>query len=560
MSGRAKRIERDQALIDEALKRGFWGRLAIYARLSGPGWLQSAITLGGGSLAGSLYLGVLMGYQPLFVQVVAMALGVVMLGAIAYVTLGTGKRPFPAIRDYVNPVLAWAWALATLMANVVWSLPQFSLATAAVQQNLLPGLGESTAATAAVCGMILLLTVSITWFYDSGSWGIKLYEGLLRVLVGLIVVCFFGVVIKLALAQGLPGKAILRGFWPELSLLVAPARELQAAVAATGGYATFWSEMIVSMQRDVIITASATAVGINMTFLLPYSMLARGWDRRFRGLALFDLVTGMAIPFVLATGCVVIAAASQFHGRPEVALLGSERSAFRPAGVPERLWRDYKGLLEKRLAEAKRRGDNSAQSIAELPAADKRLAATIVKRDAFDLARALEPLTGDVVARYVFGLGVLAMAVSTITILMLISGFAVCEMLGLPDKGWPHRLGCLAPVIGALGPFVWGEARFWLAVPTSVVGMMLLPIAYGTFVLLMNNRRLLGDAMPRGWRRIAWNTFMTASLLFATFGAGWSIWSRLGLISVPVVAGFLVLVAVGHRWRRQPADQQTTAD
>ena len=27
-----------------------------------------------------------------------------------------------------------------------------------------------------------------------------------------------------------------------------------------------------------MIAAAATAVGINMTFLLPYSMLARGWD------------------------------------------------------------------------------------------------------------------------------------------------------------------------------------------------------------------------------------------------------------------------------------------
>ncbi len=549
MSGRSERIERDRVLIDEALRHGLARRIWVYARLSGPGWLQSAITLGGGSLAGSLYLGVLMGYQPLFVQVVAMTLGVVMLGAIAYVTLGTGKRPFPAIRDHVNPVLAWAWALATLMANVVWALPQFSLATAAVQQNLLPGLGEGTAATALICGTVLALTISITWFYDIGSWGIKLYETLLRVLVGLIVICFFGVVIKLALAQGLPTGTILRGFWPDPSLLVAPARELQQAVAATGGYATFWSHLIVSMQRDVVITASATAVGINMTFLLPYSMLARGWDHRFRGLALFDLVTGMAIPFVLATGCVVIAAASQFHARPAPGLVGSERSAFRPPGVPERLWRDYKGLLERRLEEARRRGDQAPSSIAELPAADKKLAAMIVKRDAFDLARALEPLTGDVIARYVFGLGVLAMAISTITILMLISGFAVCEMLGLPDEGWPHRLGCLAPAVGALGPFVWGQARFWLAVPASVVGMMLLPIAYGTFVLMMNNRELLGDAMPRGWRRLCWNTFMTVALAFATLGAGWSIWSRLGWVSVPLVLGFLSLVALGHRRR-----------
>ena len=57
------------------------GDLLTYSKLSGPGWLQSAITLGGGSLAGSLYLGVLGGPSLLWLQPLAMLLGVVMLAA-----------------------------------------------------------------------------------------------------------------------------------------------------------------------------------------------------------------------------------------------------------------------------------------------------------------------------------------------------------------------------------------------------------------------------------------------------------------------------------------------
>ncbi len=53
--------------------------------------------------------------------------------------------------------------------------------------------------------------------------------------------------------------------------------------------AQFWSDKLVESQRSVMIAAAATAVGINMTFLLPYSMLSRGWDKPFRGLARFDL-------------------------------------------------------------------------------------------------------------------------------------------------------------------------------------------------------------------------------------------------------------------------------
>ena len=76
----------------------------------------------------------------LWIQPLAMILGIIMLSAIGYVTLSTGQRPFQAINQHVNPVLGWGWALASLMANIVWCMPQFSLAGGVVQQNLLPEL------------------------------------------------------------------------------------------------------------------------------------------------------------------------------------------------------------------------------------------------------------------------------------------------------------------------------------------------------------------------------------------------------------------------------------
>ena len=48
-----------------------------------PGWLQGAMTLGGGSAASSLLAGALFGYQLLWVQPLAMLLGIVMLNAEA---------------------------------------------------------------------------------------------------------------------------------------------------------------------------------------------------------------------------------------------------------------------------------------------------------------------------------------------------------------------------------------------------------------------------------------------------------------------------------------------
>ena len=84
MTTNESQVERDRQAIREATAAGGVGpRIRTYTRLSGPGWLQGAITLGGGSLAGSLYLGVLAGYGLMWLQPVAMVLGIIMLSAIS---------------------------------------------------------------------------------------------------------------------------------------------------------------------------------------------------------------------------------------------------------------------------------------------------------------------------------------------------------------------------------------------------------------------------------------------------------------------------------------------
>ncbi len=292
---------------------------------------------------------------------------------------------------------------------MVWCLPQFSLGTAAVTQNLLPSL-DTTNGKGIICITMLVVAIVITWFYDSGSWGIRLYERMLRLLVGAIVLCFFGVVIKISVSgEGLPWGEIVAGFIPNLDLLSHPAVSFNESLSATGEFSSFWSSKIVGMQRDVMITAAATAVGINMTFLLPYSMLRRGWDKHFRGLAIFDLSTGMLVPFVIATGCVVIASASQFHAKPAAGLLddGSGKEA------PAKLVGEFQGILQSRVenevgkSEYAGLSDDEKSALASaLPVADKRMAAMLVKRDAFNLANSLEPLIGRNFANYVFGFGV----------------------------------------------------------------------------------------------------------------------------------------------------------
>ena len=138
MSQAETSVERDRQSLIDAQQQGGAASFQTFVRLSGPGWLQSAITLGSGSLAGALFLGVLGGTSLLWLQLVAIVMGVIMLSAISYVTLSTGERPFRAINKHINPVLGWGWLIATCMANMIWCMPQFSVSFAALQKNLFP--------------------------------------------------------------------------------------------------------------------------------------------------------------------------------------------------------------------------------------------------------------------------------------------------------------------------------------------------------------------------------------------------------------------------------------
>ncbi len=534
--GAGSAVERDRQILLAARQKGKLSTFGAFFRLSGPGWLQGAITLGGASLASSLYLGVLGGFSMLWLQPVAIIAGIVMLSAISYVTLSTDERPFGAINRHVNPMLGWSWVIATLIANMVFAMPQFSLGTAVVRQNLLPHLVgpevmSEGSGKAIVCGGILVICIFIVWFYNSGSKGVKFFDIVLKLMVGLIVLCFFGVVVKMSFVEdGLNWGQILRGYIPNFSLLSSPAKTFAPFIGEVDErFRDFWTTMIVSDQRAVMITAVSSAVGINMTFLMPYSLLKRGWNKDFRGLVVFDLSFGMFIPFILATSCVLIAAASQFHTEPARGLLDQTVEA------PKNLVANYKKNALARIkfemaddeAFAVLSNEQKEGMIESLPQADKRMAAMLVRRDAFNLANSLAPLTGPAIAHYAFGLGVVGMGISSVIIIMLINGFVFCEILGVESKGWPYRIGSLMPAVGAMGPFIWtaGRAQFWLAVPAFIFGMMILPIAYFTFYLMMNSRSLLGANMPRGGKRLLWNVLMAVASGLAAFGAIWSLWS-----------------------------------
>ena len=106
-----------------------------------------------------------------------------------------------------------------------------------------------------------------------------------------------------------------------------------------------------------------------------------------------------------------------------------------------------------------------------------------------------------------FDVGLLGMALSTIALHMIASGFAVAEMTGAGPKSLAYRLGTFLPVPGVLGPLFWNDL-LWLAVPTNIVCGLFLPITY-VGVILWARRAERPSSAIRCWR--SWRSRRSSS-------------------------------------------------
>jgi Mn2+/Fe2+ NRAMP family transporter len=280
---------------------------------------------------------------------------------------------------------------------------------------------------------VLTISTTVVWTYSSGHKGIRIYERILKGLVWMIILAFGVVVVRRAIDGGMQWAKMLRGFLP-----------LYIPTDARG--------------VSIVMAAFSAATGINATFLFPYTLLARGWGREHRGLSGFDLITGMLLPFCVATSLMVIATGCTIYN-PEQFASGSTR----------------------------------------LPPVE---AAAMLESAGLNMF----------FSRIVFGLGIMAMALSSITMHMLISGFAVCEIFGVEPGSWRHKFACLIPAPGVAGVVLWEYVGPWIAIPTSAICGLMLPIAFIAFFILNNRTEYLGKDKPRGTKAIAWNIAMLVSI------------------------------------------------
>lgn len=440
----------EQAELQNLQGKKLGNRLKWYFSKSGPGWMQSAMTLGGGSAMASLFAGAFLQYKILWVQPLAMILGIIMLSALSHQTLSTKSRPFHAMKQFIHPGLAWAWAISSLLATVIWHFPQYALA-AGMSDDILKALTGLEIQSPGLQTLVLLvfglmffgIATKIAWNYGSGRKGIKVFENIIKTVIWFIIFCFAAVVIVSSFSErGIEWGKVFRGFLPF-------------------GFAS--GKFILNIPTDpkgvqILMAGFSAAVGINMTFLFGYSYLAKGWGKEHRGLAKFDLITGMLIPYILATSLMVIAAGTTIYGTGALAEGATNLSPIQAAA-----------LLQ---------------------------------------GAGIPPLF----SRLIFGLGIIGMAMNAIILHMLVSGFAACEIFGIEPSGWKYKLATLIPAPGILGAILWSKIGAWIAIPTSAICLIMLPIAYIGFFLLNNSEKYLGEEKPKGRKAVLWNTGMLIAI------------------------------------------------
>lgn len=431
-------LEQERQLLREInAQPHFWQRWRGYWGLSGPGWVQSALTLGAGSAGSAIFAGAVFGYKLLWVQPVAMFLGVMMFAAIGHQFLVTRARPYDVFWKKLHPSLALLWGFNVFLASVVWQFPQYSLGTA-VFEDIFDVFGVNMP-KGPIALILLIFATSVCWSYGRGSRkAIRVFERTLKYMLMFMVISFLLVVIKTGVNWG----ELIKGY---LGFHIPRDRE----------------------GITIVLGQLGAAVGVNMTFLYPYTMLARGWGKEHRGLKNFDLGSSMFIPFVLATSFVIIACANTLFVQG------------------------------------------------------------IKVQDAVDVAHALQPVVGLTIGRLVFSLGILSMCLTTLVIEMLICGLVLSEMFHFEYHGWAYRASTMLANIGILGAFY--KMPFWLPVLTSSFNLLMMPIAYICFFILQNRKSYLGEEVNRGVKGTVWNVTLILAIIVVAVGAVVKILSVIGL-------------------------------
>lgn len=457
-----KQLAQLRAIKDKA----WYARVPTYLKLSGPGWLQGAMTLGGGSAVTSLTIGALFGYELLWVQPVAMLIGCIMLFALSQQTLHTQKKPFNSMKKHVSVYIAWGWAIAAFASSIIWGFAHYPLSAGMLEEIIVVSTGFEVDKSNTLTRDLYLLALAIiiwagcaftAWQYgnhdandpNKSNRAVTWFENSIKILSGLIIIAFAWVVISASLNGKVDWSAVMAGYIPT------------------------------SLPNDsqgvtVVMAALGSAVGINMTFIYGYTLLHKKWTSEHIELSRYDIGVGLVVPYILVTSLISIAAAGAFYGSDL----------------------DIQGKLSPTQA------------------------GTMFMSAGLD----------EVTSRLIFAFGILGMAVGSLVMHMLCCGSAAAAMFNWPETSIKYKLALLAPTPAVLGVFVWSTMGAYVVLPTSAICGFLLPIAYIGWAILNNKKSYMGDAIQTGFKKHAFNLAMALCIITVLASVTYSTLVKLGYI------------------------------
>ncbi|MCA1560534.1 MAG: divalent metal cation transporter [Acidobacteria bacterium] len=285
----ANELAEVERLRDAPLLRKFLG----YFRLTGPGFMGSALTLGAGTMTSAMLMGTDFGFKTLWIVWLSVGLGMFMIAAAARFTCRGGFRVIPAQNRYHGVLVGslLTGLLGVAFVAIVFNFAQYSLASHLIES--LAALGGVRFPRQVNWIVLVPLTSWLTLLYGSSTRGVARVE---RFMKACVLLMFVGLAATL-MVVGVAWREFFRG-------LVVPwlPRGLEGIT--------------------LFVAYSTAAIGVMDWVMFHYTSHARGWGPKQETLARFDLTFGFFLPFVVINLVIISVFAGTLHKlqlRPESA-------------------------------------------------------------------------------------------------------------------------------------------------------------------------------------------------------------------------------------------------
>lgn len=282
---------KEKEYLIELKKKPCLKRVGGYIRLSGPGFMNAAFTLGAGSFASSVTLGAAYGYDMLWIPLYSFACGIFMLALAARFVATSEFSVIEAQNKYHGKFFgSFATGLvACFVASIAYNFGQYALGSDALT-SLFDTIGFPVSKN--VSWVILAaISIPLSLIYGSGEnpKAVKFVENAMKVLIGIMLLVFGAVLC----VTGINVPAMIKG----LLIPTLPS----------------------GMDGIIMLIGSMTAtIGVMDWVLFNNGMMSRGYSEEHEVVGRFDAFFGGLLPVTLILSFVSIAFAEAFSGKPGI--------------------------------------------------------------------------------------------------------------------------------------------------------------------------------------------------------------------------------------------------